>query len=163
MITELLNRLGASEYDLILFKYAPICSAVGCLVQQAVIAAKARIRKGDGKLDPYSEVYRPMKTFFCRLMIGTGVGFVIALLFMGTVKEGVNAISRLLAFAVIMGYSAERFWKSQEELATRAVEDKMNQILGSLGMRTREDKRTDVIDFKPPKKSSNDKSSRKAA
>ena len=144
---EKLTELGLSTQDVLLLVLCPICAAIGSLVHWAILEINPMKRSAGGSLRTFLELGAHIKWIILRVFIGSVIGLVLALYFMGTINEGINSMARILAFAVLLGYSAPRFWKVQEELIVSTIEKKVREALQKHTGET-EPKKPDTVDGK---------------
>lgn len=128
---ETLISLGGSRFDVALLIFAPICGFLGATVRAYIL---------EGSLEKYSEkgktfldtiTYRDFQWFFYHSFIGAVTGLLVALLFIGGLKEELSSLGRVLAVAMIAGYSSLNLWKRQERAVERILEEKLGKISDS--------------------------------
>lgn len=127
---DVLFFLGGSRFDLALLFYAPFCGLLGAAVRAYIL---------EGNLEKYSEkgktfldtiTYRDFQWFFYHLFIGGVTGLLVAFLFIGGLKEELSSLGRVLAVAMIAGYSSLNLWKKQERTVERILEEKFGKTIG---------------------------------
>lgn len=128
---ETLISLGGSRFDVALLLFAPFCGFLGATVRAYIL---------EGNLEKYSEkgktfldtfTYRDFQWFLYHSFIGGVTGLLVALLFIGGLKEELSSLGRVLAVAMIAGYSSLNLWKKQERTVERILEEKLGKVSGS--------------------------------
>lgn len=137
-MTDLFKELNISAVDRLLLLGSPICAIIGSFVHAFVaemdMSQFPRTIK-DGKVQARIrnsiEVAVIMKWLFYRLFIGGAIGFVFSLYFVGISNNDLTSIARILAFAILVGYSAPKLWHSQEKIIKKYVDSKLQEILNT--------------------------------
>lgn len=133
---ELFKEFNLSNLDKLLLIGSPICSIIGSLVH--AFTAEMDINEfpktqinGELKVGirNHLEVGLILKWLFYRLFVGAVIGFVFALYFIGITNNTLTSIARLLAFSVLIGFSAPKLWASQEKILTKHIDLKLKEIL----------------------------------
>ncbi len=133
---EVINGLKLSNGDKILLMFCPLCGLIGSLVHYLIMEVNlTQIPKTytNGKMTvrvrSKIEVAYHLKWLFFRLLAGSVLGLTFALYFVGIVKEDITSLSRILAFAILVGYSAPKIWYSQEKILTKYIDQKFQDAL----------------------------------
>lgn len=133
-LTEYAEQLGMRTQDLLLLIISPICAIIGSFVHYALLDIDPSRMPRGGRILSTVEAMARAKWIFLRLFVGAALGLVLALYFIGVIEEGINALTRLLAFAVLIGYCAPRLWIAQEKLILSAVEKRIDTLLTQHGL-----------------------------
>ena len=137
---ELFKEFNLTSLDRLLLIGSPICSIIGSLVHAFTSELninefpKTKIKgKVKGTIRSPLEMVLVLKWLFYRLFVGGAIGFVFSLYFVGITNNDVTSIARLLAFSVLVGYSAPKLWSSQEKVLTKYIDNKLKEVLNSKG------------------------------
>ncbi len=135
---EILKEFNLTNLDRLLLIGSPICSIIGSLVHAFTSEMditefpKTKInRELKVGIRNHLEIGLILKWLIYRLFVGATIGFVFALYFIGITNNSLTSITRLLAFSVLIGFSAPKLWKSQEKILTKYIDLKLNEILKS--------------------------------
>lgn len=132
---EIINQLNLGLTDKILLLGCPFAAIIGSfanwLILEVNLSEKPITRK-NGKitvgLRSSLEAAFVLKWIFFRLLVGGILGLVLALYFIGIIKDDLNSISRLLAFAILLGYAAPKMWISQEKLIQKYIDEQIKKL-----------------------------------
>jgi len=131
MLLETLISLGGSRFDVTLLLWAPFCGFLGATVRAYILEGNLEKYSEKGKTFLDSFTYRDFQWFLYHSFIGAATGLLVALLFIGGLKEELSSLGRVLAVAMIAGYSALNLWKKQEHTIERILEEKFRKAAGS--------------------------------
>jgi len=151
--------VGLTTLDLVLLALCPVFAALGTTVSASIKRENQKVEfeeatelpvseqgkdeaslSKDEKLKLYNERRRKEHRVFSvyikrtegrRLAyIGFVLGLVIALYFVGSIKQDITAVARILALCVLLGYQAPTLWSLQESVIKNAAEKKLRELTG---------------------------------
>lgn len=124
-----------SNFDIILLTGCPIASVIGSYANTLILEmnlSEMPVTKKNGKvlvhIRSFLESTFLLKWLFARLLVGAILGLVLALYFVGIIKEDINSIARILAFAILIGYAAPKLWVSQDRALKKYVDKSLKKI-----------------------------------
>lgn len=149
--------VGLTTLDLVLLALCPVFAALGTTVSASIkrVSQKVEFEEAtelpvsvqgkdeaslseEEKLKLYNERHRKAHREFefyknraegRRLAyIGFVLGLVIALYFVGSIKQDITAVARILALCILLGYQAPTLWSLQESVIKNAVEKKLREL-----------------------------------
>jgi hypothetical protein len=118
------ETLHLTDQDILLLVCCPLAAAMGSLVQFLIMEYGAefkptpRIRIVN---DPAIRKVRVALSYF-RVLTGGLLGLVFALYFVGTLQPGISPLCKLIAFSVLVGYSAPKIWVNQARAVEKSIE-----------------------------------------
>ena len=151
--------VGLTMLDILLLGLCPVFAALGTTVSASIKRVSQKVEfeeateltdselgkdetslSDEEKLKLYNErrkqehieyEYSKNRTEAQRLAyIGFVLGLVIALYFVGSIKEDITAVARILALCVLLGYQAPLLWSLQESVIKNAAEKKVRELTG---------------------------------
>ena len=109
---EELIFIGLGVYDIILLVFCPFASALGMAVSSEM---KKMHEETANKKTP-------------NLIVGLALGLVVSLYFIGSIQNSISAVSRLLAFCILLGYQAPNICFSQERVIKKVIDKRLKEI-----------------------------------
>lgn len=129
-----LSKLGFTSQDYLLVVLCPIFAALGSLVHAMLLEINPNKIPSGGALRSGNHAMAVLKWHISRLFIGAALGLILGLYFVGSLIESPNAVSRVLALAVLMGFSAPKLWLMQEKHILEQVEKKIEAAIGNASL-----------------------------
>ena len=128
---EILLQLGLTYYDIALLVFCPIGAIIGSIAHAAMLMINPERMPGPGqtKILCSTDALGRFTWLVLRLTLGGILGLVISLYFIGTLKESITTISKLIALSVLIGYAAPKLWIAQERALMKKIDDKIKSIL----------------------------------
>lgn len=145
-----LSQYGLEKFDILLLWACPVCAIIGSFAHFLIVDISdfttPKRAEGAIKIATNLEAIFRLKWIISRCIIGGILGLIISLYFIGIIKEDINSVARILAFTILLGYSAPKLWMQQEKIFSKIVDKKLEKLiedtLGNIG-----DKESLVIDF----------------
>ena len=129
--TSLLAQIGFKPQDFLLVSLSPLCAALGSIVHGMLLEMNPSRLPTKGGVREWIHAAVIVKWFFYRIFIGGVLGLVIALYFVGSLTESPTSLARVLALAVLVGYSAPRLWLFQEQHLLQEFDKRIRVALGT--------------------------------
>lgn len=126
---QLWADLGFSKFDFLLLVLCPLGAILGGLARFIMLDTNFERLPGGGRWHPTMTAVARFKWVTSHVFISAVLGLVFALYFVGSIKEAPSSVTKLAAFAVLLGYAAPRLWASQEKMVMQVVERKLEQLL----------------------------------
>lgn len=119
------DTFGLSGQDVILLIASPILAMI-------VAAARASSILNPLEHAPSAEklriTYRKVDWILGWVVFGGLSGLLVALLFVGAIKEDVGSLGRVLAIAMLSGYLGPQLWNKQEKLLLHLIDRKIREL-----------------------------------
>ncbi len=131
----MLSALGFSQADQLLFILCPLVAVLGSLVRLSLRAlswSEKRARPTKTSLEPNQarrQMNRTLVSVVATIFIAFVAGLVVALYFAGSIAPSREAVGKLLAFTLLIGFVAPTFFNAQE----RRLAHYINGQRGSTG------------------------------
>ncbi len=118
MLTQIFESSKLTVFDAALILFCPLAAAIGGCAHVLILQSKYDKIPAPGSMILLPRREAMFKGFWIvsRLFLSAIIGLVVALYFLGTVKEEVATLGKLLAFSILIGYSAPRIWSMQAEI-----------------------------------------------
>lgn len=120
-----LDTLGLSLYDVILLIASPILATIVAWARASSILNPLEDVPSDEK---FRISYRKVDWTLGWMVFGALSGFLVALLFVGAVKEDIGSLGRVLAIAMLSGYLGPQLWNKQEKLVLHLIDRKIKEL-----------------------------------
>ncbi|MCE8010801.1 hypothetical protein [Billgrantia desiderata] len=121
-----LDTLGLSWHDIILLIGSPILAMTVAGARAASILNPLEDVPSDEK---FKITYRKFDWILGWIVFGALSGLLVALLFVGAVKEDIGSLGRVLAIAMLSGYLGPQLWNKQEKLIFHLIDRKIKEVL----------------------------------
>lgn len=124
-----LSALGFTQVDQLLFMLCPLVAVLGSMVRLALRAlgwSEKRVRSATATLEPnhfQRRLSRTIVSILATLFVAFVAGLVVALYFAGSIAPSREAVGKLLAFTLLVGYMAPSFFTAQEQKIARLLSD----------------------------------------
>lgn len=148
-----LATLDLTSYDYLILMASPIAGFIGSLVRVLMIRNELEALPGyPSELKPFRwvYVYTRFVWYFSWFVVGAGSGLLIALLFVGALKDGAGSAARVLALALLSGYGAPALWKRQAEAALAVIEARVKAGTSNPSSTVAAQPVTPAAGFQPP-------------
>jgi len=128
-----IEALKLTQIDMWLIILSPICAVIGSVTHMCLIEMNPHKMPGRGQtiLLNRIDVLGRLKWVISRLVIGGVLGLLFAFYFVGAINENSTSLFKLLAFAILVGYSAPRLWFMQEKILLDQIDSKIRAALHS--------------------------------
>ena len=142
MATDIFDRLkvlGFADKDLYLIQLCAMSSCLGSFVQIVIMywrgfEALPSLETNVPRRLPWQVSLARVTWLTCRIVVvGAAPGVLLALSLVGALTEGVTVVSRVLAFAALLGFSAPRILSIQQRIVEEGVERILNAKLSEMG------------------------------
>lgn len=120
-----LDTLGLSWHDVILLIGSPILAMTVAWARASSLLNPLEDAPSDEKL---RITYRKIDWTLGWIVFGALSGFLVALLFVGAVKEDIGSLGRVLAIAMLSGYLGPQLWNKQEKLVLHLIDRKIKEL-----------------------------------
>lgn len=120
-----LNALGLSWHDIVILIMSPILAMIVAGARAASILNPLEDAPSD---EEFRITYRKVDWTFGWIVFGALSGFLVALLFVGAVKEDIGSLGRVLAIAMLSGYLGPQLWNKQEKLVLHLIDRKIKEL-----------------------------------
>jgi len=124
----MLETINLSEFDQLLLILSPVMGFFGATTRALILEGDLKTYSKEGKKFLESFTYKDFQWMTYHAFIGAITGLLIALLFIGGLKEEISSFGRVLAIALIAGYSSPGLWMRQEKIIDDIIEKKLKEI-----------------------------------
>ena len=125
---NLFESLGFTSQDIAMLSLSILCGIFGAVARAFMLESKLSEYDADTKSFLESFNYRDFQWLMGHIVVGSVTGLLVALLFIGAINEDRGAFARVLAIALLMGYSAPTFWSTQEKTIGKIVEKRLKKL-----------------------------------
>ncbi|HCV02594.1 MULTISPECIES: hypothetical protein [Pseudoalteromonas] len=129
-IYTLFTSLGFTIQDYLLITLCPLFAAIGSMVHAMLVEINPNKLPTSGRMREKNHAMATLKWLFYRIFIGAALGLILGLYFVGSLVESPNAIARIFALAVLLGYSAPKLWAMQEKHILEQMDKKIKVAIG---------------------------------
>lgn len=130
-MTNPIDALKLTHIDVWLIFLSPICSILGSLAHMCLIEINPNKMPGRGHTHVvcFIDAMGRFKWIVYRLFVGAVLGLLFAFYFVGAIAENATTLFKLLAFAILVGYSAPRLWFMQEKILMEQIDSKIRTAI----------------------------------
>lgn len=124
-----LSAIGFTQADQLLFMLCPLVAVLGSMVRLALRAlgwSERRVRNSTVTSEPKRfprQISRTIVSILATVFIAFVAGLVVALYFAGSIAPSREAVGKLLAFTLLVGFMAPSFFTAQEQKIARLLND----------------------------------------
>lgn len=121
---DLFEGLSITNVDLTIIVCAPFLGFFGGVIRALMLRnSLGTLPQANRAPKPFSWwlIYHRINWYFAWGVVGFGSGLLVALLFLGSFNEDTNLPFRVLAIALLAGYSAPNLWTQQQDLVALSV------------------------------------------
>lgn len=119
------DSLGLSTQDTFLLITCPLLAAIVAWARAASTLNPLDSPPTDEK---FKFSYRKMDWTAGWFIFGGLSGLLVALLFIGAIKEDVGALGRVLVIAMLSGYLGPHLWNKQEKIIVNLIDKKLREF-----------------------------------